>query len=129
MKVIHKLLNFRPIKSDLLVVFGIEGKKTNLPSEVSLPVSATKSFQGKAKETRVTDAVKGPFQQVMLIGLGEVKKIDAETFATLQEMLYKFKGFFVRTRSARKYPVNTASNMMGYLGEVNNQNICLNNQL
>ena len=51
------------------------------------------------------------------------KKIDVETFATLQEMLYKFKGFFVRTRSTRKYPVNTASNVMGYLGEVNNQNI------
>ncbi len=52
-----------------------------------------------------------------------VKKIDAETFATLQEMLYKFKGFFVRTRSTRKYPINTASNIMGYLGEVNNHNI------
>ena len=51
------------------------------------------------------------------------KKIDVETFATLQEMLYKFKGFFVRTRSTRKYPVNTASNVMGYLGEANNQNI------
>ena len=51
------------------------------------------------------------------------KKIDVETFATLQEMLYKFKGFFVRTRSTRKYPVNTASNVMGYLGELNNQNI------
>ena len=43
-----------------------------------------------------------------------VKKIDAKTFATLQEMLYKFKGFFVRTRSTRKYPINTASNVMGY---------------
>ena len=51
------------------------------------------------------------------------KKIDAETFATFGEMLYQFKGFFVRTRSTRKYPLNTASNVMGYLGEVNNKKI------
>jgi len=51
------------------------------------------------------------------------KKIDAETFATFGEMLYKFKGFFVRTRSTRKYPINTASNVMGYLGEVNSKKI------
>ena len=50
-------------------------------------------------------------------------KIDAETFATFGEMLYQFKGFFVRTRSTRKYPLNTASNVMGYLGEVNNKKI------
>ena len=51
------------------------------------------------------------------------KKIDGETFAVLGEMLYKFKGFFVRTRSTRKYPINTASNVMGYLGEVNDKKI------
>ncbi|MBC8266005.1 MAG: penicillin-binding protein 2 [Flavobacteriales bacterium] len=49
------------------------------------------------------------------------KKIDAETFAKLQEMLYQFHGFFERTRSSRAYPLNTASNVMGYLGEVNNK--------
>tara|TARA_B100000902_G_scaffold137256_1_gene135471 strand:- start:3760 stop:5583 length:1824 start_codon:yes stop_codon:yes gene_type:complete len=51
------------------------------------------------------------------------KKIDAETFAKFGEMLYKFEGFFVRTRSTRKYPINTASNVMGYLGEVNDKKI------
>jgi len=51
------------------------------------------------------------------------KKIDGKTFAVLGEMLYKFKGFFVRTRSTRKYPINTASNVMGYLGEVNDKKI------
>ena len=51
------------------------------------------------------------------------KKIEAETFAKLQEILYQFHGFFERTRSTRAYPLNTASHVMGYLGEVNDNTI------
>ena len=53
------------------------------------------------------------------------KKINAKSFATLQEILYKFNGFFERTRTRRKYPINTAANIMGYLGEVDQNTINL----
>ncbi len=47
------------------------------------------------------------------------KQISAETFATFQEKLYKFQGFFVQPRTLRKYPNNTAAHVLGYIGEVN----------
>lgn len=47
------------------------------------------------------------------------KQISAETFATFQEKLYKFPGFYVQPRTLRKYPNNTAAHVLGYIGEVN----------
>ncbi len=47
------------------------------------------------------------------------KQISAKTYAALQEKLYKFHGFFVQSRTLRKYPQNTAAHLLGYIGEVN----------
>ncbi len=46
------------------------------------------------------------------------KQISAETYGTLQEKLFKYKGFSVQPRTIRKYPYNTAAHLLGYLGEV-----------
>lgn len=46
------------------------------------------------------------------------KQISAETYAALQEKLYRFKGFFVQARTLRKYPFPTAAHLLGYVGEV-----------
>ncbi len=46
------------------------------------------------------------------------KQIQAETYAKLQEKLYKFPGFFVQSRTLRKYPSSLAAHTMGYVGEV-----------
>jgi len=46
------------------------------------------------------------------------KQISAETYAVLQEQLYKFPGFFVQSRTLRKYPENLAAHTLGYIGEV-----------
>ncbi len=54
------------------------------------------------------------------------KQISAETFATFQEKLYKFQGFFVQPRTLRKYPNNTAAHVLGYIGEVNDGIIAKN---
>lgn len=47
-----------------------------------------------------------------------LKQISAITYAKLQEKLFKFPGFFVQTRTLRKYPQSTAANVLGYVGEV-----------
>ncbi len=47
------------------------------------------------------------------------KQISKETDAYLEEELYKFPGFFVQTRTLRKYPVPIAAHTLGYVGEVN----------
>ena len=46
------------------------------------------------------------------------KQLSAETYAALQEKLYKFQGFDVQPRTLRKYPDNIAAHVLGYIGEV-----------
>ncbi len=54
------------------------------------------------------------------------KQISAESYATFQEKLYKFPGFYVQPRTLRKYPNNTAAHVLGYIGEVNDDIIAKN---
>jgi penicillin-binding protein 2 len=46
------------------------------------------------------------------------KQLPGEAASVLQEQLYKFPGFFVQTRTLRKYPGNIAAHLVGYVGEV-----------
>ena len=78
MKFLQKSLNAKLTKSDLLIVFGCNDKKIKLPQGVKVPASALESFNCGSGHKRITDSIKGSFQQVLIIGLGESKKIDAE---------------------------------------------------
>ncbi len=49
------------------------------------------------------------------------KQISIESFAPFQEWLYTFKGFFVETRTLRKYNYPIAAHLLGYVGEVSEQ--------
>ena len=48
--------------------------------------------------------------------LAQLSKSD---YAYLQEMMHKFKGFYIQKRSIREYPINSAPNVLGYISEVN----------
>ncbi|MEE9406863.1 MAG: penicillin-binding protein 2 [Polaribacter sp.] len=48
-----------------------------------------------------------------------LKQLAKEDFAYLQEKLHKYKGFHIQKRIIREYPVKTAANVLGYIGEVN----------
>ena len=50
-----------------------------------------------------------------------LKQLAKEDFAFLQEKLHKYHGFFIQKRIIRKYPINAAANVLGYIGEVNEQ--------
>ena len=50
-----------------------------------------------------------------------LKQLAKEDFAFLQEKLHKYGGFFIQKRVIRKYPINAAANVLGYIGEVNEQ--------
>ncbi len=52
-----------------------------------------------------------------------LSKISAKTYATFQESLYKFPGFFVQLRNARGYPHNNAAQVLGYIREVNRSEV------
>ncbi len=50
-------------------------------------------------------------------------KLSVETYATFQESLYEFPGFFVKRRITRGYPHKNAANLLGYTREVNSDEI------
>ena len=52
-----------------------------------------------------------------------VKQIPPESYAILQEHLYKFKGFQPQSRTLREYSNNAAAHVLGYVGEVSTKDI------
>jgi penicillin-binding protein 2 len=47
------------------------------------------------------------------------KQLSVKTYATFQEKLSDFPGFYVQSRTVRKYPDSIAAHFLGYIGEVN----------
>ena len=78
MKITRKKLSSSLSPTDLLIVFGREGKKAKLPAGVEIPDHASASFSGEARETRLTDATSGPAKRVLMIGLGNDREQDLE---------------------------------------------------
>lgn len=48
-------------------------------------------------------------------------QLSKNSYAYLQEKMYKYKGFYIQKRSLREYPIKSAANVLGYIGEVNNE--------
>lgn len=46
------------------------------------------------------------------------KQLSARTFAGFQERLFEYPGFYVQNRTVRKYPDSVAAQVLGYIGEV-----------
>lgn len=78
MKLSFKTTTSSLAKTDLLVVFGREGKPSMLPSGVTIPANAISSFGGGEREVRLTDATEGAAKQVLQIGLGDNSQIDSD---------------------------------------------------
>jgi penicillin-binding protein 2 len=47
-----------------------------------------------------------------------IEQLSSETYARLQEKLFKFPGFYVRSRTLRRYSHEIAAHLLGYVGEV-----------
>lgn len=50
-----------------------------------------------------------------------LKQLAKEDFAFLQEKMHKYNGFYIQKRIIRNYPINAAANVLGYIGEVNEE--------
>lgn len=46
-------------------------------------------------------------------------QLTKEEYASIQERLYKYKGFYIQKRALRDYQVKHSANVLGYIGEVN----------
>lgn len=54
------------------------------------------------------------------------KQISNDVYGYLEEKMYKFQGFYVQSRTLRKYPTPAAAHTLGYIGEVNDAVIAKN---
>ena len=79
MKFAYKELSQRLTENGVLIAFGAEGARPDLPTGVRLPAQAMQDFRGGFRETRLADAVSGGAKRVLLVGLGKEKSIDNET--------------------------------------------------
>ncbi len=52
-----------------------------------------------------------------------ISQITDDKYACLQEKLYKYPGFYIQTRTLRKYNVAHSADVFGYIGEVNQDQI------
>jgi len=52
-----------------------------------------------------------------------LRQMSAETYAVLQERLYKFPGFYVQPRTLRNYVRHIAPHLLGYVTEVDSSDI------
>lgn len=50
-----------------------------------------------------------------------MKMISSETYGLLQEELYRFPGFYVQSRTLRKYTSPVGAHLLGYVGEVDDK--------
>ncbi len=50
-----------------------------------------------------------------------IAQLSKNNYASLQEKMHKFKGFYIQKRSLREYPLNSAANVVGYIAEVNEE--------
>src|SRR5690554_272489 len=66
-------------------------------------------------ETRIQAARKYSWYRPSIL----VKQISPETYAILQEKIYRFKGFHTQSRTLREYNFPVAAHVLGYVGEVN----------
>ena len=52
-----------------------------------------------------------------------LNQISKQDYATLQEKMWKFPGMYIQRKSVRDYQTEVASNLLGYISEVNNFDI------
>ena len=51
------------------------------------------------------------------------KQLSARAYASIQERLFDYQGFFVQNRTVRRYPDSVAAQVLGYIGEVDENRI------
>lgn len=56
-----------------------------------------------------------------------IKQISPESYAVLQEKMHKYPGFYVKSRTLRRYSNEFAAHLFGYVGEVDEKMIAQDN--
>lgn len=52
-----------------------------------------------------------------------LSQLSTQEFSSIEEYLYEFKGFYAELSTVRKYPYGTAAHLLGYVSEVDSDDI------
>lgn len=107
-----KLLVYNEAAYDLMIIPRMVKKDLDTADLCALLGITKETFEKKVEKAR------NPPNSSRKASIFE-KQISAQSYAAIQEKLHKFKGFFVQSRTLRKYPYPIAAHLLGYIGEVN----------
>lgn len=105
----NKLLVYNEAAYDLMVL-PKNVKKIDTADFCDLLGITKESF--KKKMLKAVQAPNSPRRESIF-----EKQLSPREYASLQERLYRFPGFWVQPRTLRKYPRIIAAHMLGYIGE------------
>jgi len=105
----NKLLVYNEAAYDLMVL-PKEVKNIDTVDFCKLLLITKEQFLKKMK--KATQAPNSPRKESIF-----EKQLSPKDYASLQERLYRFPGFWVQSRTLRKYPRTIAAHMLGYIGE------------
>jgi penicillin-binding protein 2 len=108
-----KLMVFNEAAYDLLVV-PKQVKPFDTTELCRLLDVTAEEVRDKLKKARLYSMVK---PSIFL------EQLSKEDFAYLEEVLFKFPGFYVQLRTIRKYEAPIAAHVLGYIGEVDKRDI------
>ncbi len=111
-----KLMVFNQAAYDVLIT----------PREVkAFDTLAFCSIVGVAKEELINEIIKAKnFSRYKPSPI--IKQLSSQTYAVLQEQLFKYPGFYIQARTLRQYPAKIAAHVLGYVGEVDQKAIDAN---
>ncbi|MGI8894023.1 MAG: penicillin-binding protein 2, partial [Bacteroidia bacterium] len=104
-----KLLVYNEAVYDLMVI-PKQVKEMDTTEFCALLDITKEDFISKYQKARKYSAIKPSIFE---------KQISSKTYASFQEKMSKFNGFFVQRRTLRYYPDMIAGHVLGYIGEVN----------
>ncbi len=100
-----------------LVVIPRQAKLPDTLKLCQLLGISLEDFQKSVKRMRASKGYSSYKSQVL------IKQIPANVYARLQEYMFQFEGFYTEVRTVRRYTHKSAAHVLGYIGEVNQNQI------
>ena len=119
----RKLLVYNQPAYDVMVIMRETKEMDTLAfcRAVNIPIEKFRQKLADVKNTRLNPGYSSYTPQTFLTQLG------SKEYGVLEESLYKFPGFYIQNRTIREYNYQNAAHVLGYIAEVDKQNLADDN--
>jgi len=119
----EKLLVYNQPAYDVMVIFRETKPMDTLAfcRAVNLPIDKFRQKLADVKNQKLNPGYSSYTPQSFLTQLGN------KEYGILQESIYKFPGFYIQNRTVREYNYPNAAHVLGYIAEVDKQNLADDN--